>query len=168
MSDPSSASRKRKRFTFSFTMDQFHESLQQLTPPTTTTTTTTTTSPTGVSEIVYTNASVQALRMAHLVFLQVVAAELAQLPDQVTLVNEEHVKKALDQVGFKESRDTAQQFLVTATVNDTTNNNNNNQNQKTKSKVLTKKKKKQRMVVTKEMEAEQERLLEASKQRQQN
>jgi hypothetical protein len=88
--------------------------------------------------------------MIHTSFLQVVGAELARQEESVTRLKETHVEQALKQVGFGDLGGQAKVLLGNKTTN--------------ASIKKTKPTKRKRGVVTAEMQAEQERLLAASKQ----
>jgi hypothetical protein len=96
----------------------------------------------------FTTGAVKALAMIHTSFLQVVGAELARQEETVTRLKEPHVEQALKQVGFGDLCGQAKGLLGKKTI----------------SMKKSKPTKRKRGAVTEEMQAEQERLLEASKQ----
>lgn len=95
----------------------------------------------------FTTGAVKALAMIHTSFLQVVGAELARQDESVTRLKETHVETALTQVGFGDLCGQAKVLLG-----------------KTTSVKKAKPTKRKRGAITAEMQAEQERLLAASKQ----
>jgi hypothetical protein len=122
------------------TTGQCYESLVELRPDTT-----------------FTTGSLKALAMIHTSFLQVVGGELARQEESVTRLKEPHVEQALKQVGFGDLGKQAK-LLLFLDKNTTTTNNT------TSMKKRTKPTKRKQGAVTAEMQAEQERLLAASKQ----
>jgi hypothetical protein len=151
---------KRKREADVIPLDQFHDALQQLPLE----------RPDGVS-ILYSERAVHALRMAHQLLLQVVAAELAQA--EVNMLNEGHAEKALRQVGFADLCTRSQTVLAANAAMTTTTTAAAAAASKSSAPCASThaasnsepKKKRQKMVkkvITKEMEEEQARLFQQS------
>jgi hypothetical protein len=98
-------------------------------------------------DTIFTTGAVKALAMIHTSFLQVVGAELARQEESVTRLKETHVEQALKQVGFGDLCGQAKVLLDKST-----------------SIKKAKPTKRKRGAITADMQAEQERLLAASKQ----
>ena len=132
--------------------------------------------------VMFTEDAVKALRTSHLVFLQMLAAELAQTSEDINFVKDGHVASAFQKLGFSGLCQQAEQALLsTASYHHLSLNAGSCENSKLQRMPATRhaespstrrkrtnpsstlaKKRKKKAVVTKEMEEEQARLFEAS------
>jgi len=125
------------------------------------------------SNIVFTKGAVNCIGYCHFEFLNQVAAILGDSNESVSGINQirlEDVAAAVSELGFRDIADNAMDMILDSNDEDKTGNRDDNtavdsttSTVKTNKRTNNRKKKKRKMIVTEEMIAEQERLLQASK-----